>query len=149
MAIITNITSKGTTNTSTLNGSIILDEGAGELRVYKTIGNDRVVVNKFDADGIHNYDTNGNKISELTTSGFDFYDENGTKRATISKSSSGNVRLLIYDADGKGVVLVGQAPNTQPTLASVFSGYDVETELAPVSLMSAPLVQPSNNQGEE
>lgn len=147
MAIIETVKTRGSASTATLSGNIVIDEGAGELRVYKTVEGIPTLASKMDANGTYYYGDTGEVISSITTegskyydndgnllcivnnSGFNFYDVNGVLRATISQSASGNMRILTYDANGKGITLMGQAPNGTPTIASVVSGYDVEQEL--------------------
>lgn len=125
MAIITTIKTKGNASTSTLSGNIVIDEGAGELRITKKVGDDIVPVNVINETGNHYYDLNG--VERIST---------GLDEAT------GYIRQLYKDTDGKGSILVGQNPaNGKQVIAQTLEGKDVEQELTGGSLMlSTPVL---------
>lgn len=113
MAIITNIKTRGSNNTSTLSGNIIIDENAGELRITKKIGNDIVVVNRIDETGNHYYDIDNN---ERISTGID--------------TNTGYMRMLLKDPDGKSRTIIGQNPaDGDQIIAQSVAGTDVEQEL--------------------
>ena len=114
MAIITNIKTKGSKQTSTLSGNIIIDEGAGELRITKKIGNDIVVINKIDITGNHYYDIDGN---ERISTGID--------------DTTGYMRQVFIDANGKKRIIIGQNPADGDQIVAVSTANnDVEEELS-------------------
>lgn len=125
MAIITTIKTKGNASTSTLSGNIVIDEGAGELRVTKRVGDDIVTVNVINETGNHYYDING--IERIST-GLD--------------DETGYVRQLLKDPTGKGRILLGQDPaDGEQIIAETTAGKDVEQELIDGSLMlSTPVL---------
>lgn len=134
MAIITTIKTKGNASTSTLSGNIVIDEGAGELRITKKVGNDIVPVNVINETGNHYYDLNG--VERIST-GLD--------------DDTGYMRQLYKDATGKSRIIIGQDPaDGDQVIAVSTAGNDVEQELGGgdtlLGLMSTP--QPQQQQEE-
>lgn len=113
MAIVTTVKSKGNVSTSTLSGNIVLDEGAGELRVTKKVGNNIIPVNIINETGNHYYDLNG--VERIST-GLD--------------TTTGYMRQLYKDSNGVSKIIVGQDPADGTQIIAVSTGNnDVETEL--------------------
>lgn len=125
MAIITTIKTKGNASTSTLSGNIVIDEGAGELRITKKVGDDIVPVNVINETGNHYYDLNG--VERIST-GLD--------------DDTGYMRQLYKDATGKSRIIIGQDPADGDQVIAVSpAGNDVEQELTGGSLMlSTPVL---------
>ena len=125
MAIITTIKTKGNASTSTLSGNIVIDEGAGELRITKKVGDDIVPVNVINETGNHYYDLNG--VERIST-GLD--------------DNTGFMRQLYKDATGKSRIIIGQDPaDGDQVIAVSTAGNDVEQELTGGSLMlSTPVL---------
>lgn len=125
MAIITTIKTKGNASTSTLSGNIVIDEGAGELRITKKVGDDIVPVNVINETGNHYYDLNG--VERIST-GLD--------------DNTGYMRQLYKDATGKSRIIIGQDPaDGDQVIAVSTAGNDVEQELTGGSLMlSTPVL---------
>lgn len=125
MAIITTIKTKGNSSTSTLSGNIVIDEGAGELRITKKVGDDIVPVNVINETGNHYYDLNG--VERIST-GLD--------------DDTGYMRQLYKDATGKSRIIIGQDPSDGDQVIAVSTaGNDVEQELTGGSLMlSTPVL---------
>lgn len=125
MAIITTIKTKGNSSTSTLSGNIVIDEGAGELRITKKVGDDIVPVNVINETGNHYYDLNG--VERIST-GLD--------------DDTGYMRQLYKDATGKSRIIIGQDPaDGDQVIAVSTAGNDVEQELTGGSLMlSTPVL---------
>lgn len=125
MAIITTIKTKGNASTSTLSGNIVIDEGAGELRITKKVGDDIVPVNVINETGNHYYDLNG--VERIST-GLD--------------DDTGYMRQLYKDATGKSRIIIGQDPaDGDQVIAVSTAGNDVEQELTGGSLMlSTPVL---------
>lgn len=125
MAIITTIKTKGNSSTSTLSGNIVIDEGAGELRITKKVGDDIVPVNVINETGNHYYDLNG--VERIST-GLD--------------DGTGYMRQLYKDATGKSRIIIGQDPaDGDQVIAVSTAGNDVEQELTGGSLMlSTPVL---------
>ena len=125
MAIITTIKTKGNASTSTLSGNIVIDEGAGELRITKKVGDDIVPVNVINETGNHYYDLNG--VERIST-GLD--------------DDTGYVRQLYKDATGKSRIIIGQDPaDGDQVIAVSTAGNDVEQELTGGNLMlSTPVL---------
>lgn len=125
MAIITTIKTKGNASTSTLSGNIVIDEGAGELRITKKVGDDIVPVNVINETGNHYYDLNG--VERIST-GLD--------------DNTGYMRQLYKDATGKSRIIIGQDPaDGDQVIAVSTAGNDVEQELTGGSLMlSTPIL---------
>lgn len=125
MAIITTIKTKGNASTSTLSGNIVIDEGAGELRITKKVGDDIVPVNVINETGNHYYDLNG--VERIST-GLD--------------DDTGYMRQLYKDATGKSRIIIGQDPaDGDQVIAVSTAGNDVEQELTGGNLMlSTPVL---------
>lgn len=122
MAIITTIKTKGNASTSTLSGNIVIDEGAGELRITKRVGDDIVPVNVINETGNHYYDLNG--VERIST-GLD--------------DATGYIRQLYKDASGKSRIIIGQDPaDGEQVIAESVENYDVEDELLQGNLMMTP-----------
>lgn len=135
MAIITTIKTKGNSSTSTLSGNIVIDEGAGELRITKKVGDDIVPVNVINETGNHYYDLNG--VERIST-GLD--------------DDTGYMRQLYKDATGNSRIIIGQDPaDGDQVIAVSTAGNDVEQELGGganlFGLMATP--QPQQPQEEE
>lgn len=114
MAIIVNVKTRGSDSVSTLSGNIYIDEGSGELRITRKVGNDIVVVNRIDVNGNHYYDMNGN---ERISTGID--------------TNTGYMRMLFRDSDGTARTIIGQNPADGDQVIAVSTpGNDVETELS-------------------
>lgn len=108
MTIITNIRSKGATVSSSLSGGLSINESNGEIVIR---------------DGTE-------EVLRLDKTGFKYYDNNGTKRITIGKDSSGLQQITVFDSTGKAQILVGQNPDGgDPVIAVAKPGYDVLEEL--------------------
>lgn len=123
MAIITTIKTKGNASTSTLSGNIVIDEGAGELRITKKVGDDIVPVNVINETGNHYYDLNG--VERIST-GLD--------------DDTGYMRQLYKDATGKSRIIIGQDPaDGDQVIAVSTANNDVEDELLQGNLMMTPL----------
>ncbi|MDO4759307.1 MAG: hypothetical protein Q4A30_00775 [Candidatus Saccharibacteria bacterium] len=113
MAIIVNIKTRGSSSLSTLSGNIVLDEQKGELRISRKINGSPVVINKIDINGNHYYDIHG--VERIST-GID--------------PSSGRIRELFFDEDGKSQIIIGQNPkNGKQIIAVSKPGVDIIKEL--------------------
>lgn len=113
MAIITNIKTRGSASTSTLSGNIVIDEGAGELRITKNVGGSVKVINRINDTGNHYYDIDEN---ERISTGID--------------TTTGYMRMVFKDSNGKSRTIIGQNPaDGDQIIASSTSGRDVEQEL--------------------
>lgn len=106
--IITNITSRGAAMTSSLSGSLSINESNGEIIIR---------------DG-------SSEVLRLDKNGFKYFDDNNITRIAMGKNANGQQQIIIYGADGKAQILVGQDPkNGTPVVAVSDSGKDVLTEL--------------------
>lgn len=113
MAIIVNVKTRGSATTSSLSGNIVIDEGAGELRFTRKVGNRTVIINRINITGNHYYDIDEN---ERITTGID--------------EDTGYMRMLFKDANGTSRTIIGQNPADGDQVIAVSTyGNDVETEL--------------------
>lgn len=146
MAIVIKSNYRGSNSTSTLSGNIQINEGTGELIITKQVGNDTKVVNKIDVNGnhyyningvelskidiygSHYYNTNGVEVNKIDVNGSHYYDTNGVERITTGvDTTTGYMRMLVKDANGKSGIIVGQNPkNGKHIIATSVDGLDVE-----------------------
>lgn len=108
MAITKIVENKGDLTTVSSNGRITLNQTTGELIIR-----------------------NGSKKAVLIDeSGFSYFDNNNIKRISIGPNATGQQQIIVYDASGKAIVMVGQDPkDSSPVIAVSEAGYDVIQEL--------------------
>lgn len=106
--IVTNITSRGASMTNSLSGSLSINESNGEIVIR----------------------SGSTEVLRLDKTGFKYFDNNGITRISMGTNTSGQQQIIIYGADGKAQILVGQDPkNGTPVIAVSDNGKDVLTEL--------------------
>lgn len=106
--IIENLTSMGQNVTSSLSGGLTINEATGEI----TIRNQSRDVVKIDKTG------------------FRYFDVTGTKRISIGPNEAGQEQIIVFDATGKSIAIMGQDPKDgSPVVAVSEDGTDVLTEL--------------------
>lgn len=104
MAIVEKVTSSGAKVTSSLSGGLTINEADGEI----VIRNGTTEVVRIDKDG------------------FKYYDNAGTERISFGQNTSGQQQIIVYDAAGTPIVLVGQDPKDgSPVVAVSETGQDV------------------------
>lgn len=108
MAINKIIENSGNLTTTSSDGRILIDQSAGTITIR---------------DGVV-------KTVEINKDGFRYYDQNGTERISFGQNSDGQQQILVYDANGTPVVLVGQDPKDgSPVVAVSETGGNVIDEL--------------------
>lgn len=108
MTITRIIENKGDLTTVSSNGRITLNQTTGELIIRN--GVKRAVL--------------------IDENGFSYYDNNDIKRISIGPNTTGQQQIIVYDASGKAIVVVGQDPkDSSPVIAVSEQGYDVISEL--------------------
>lgn len=106
--IIENVTSRGASVTSSLAGSLSINEANGEIVIR---------------DGTK-------EVVRIDKEGFKYYDKSGTNRITFGQNSSGQQQIVIYDADGTPQILIGQDPKDgSPVIANSTPGNNVINDL--------------------
>lgn len=107
--IITNITTKGNTVTSSLSGSLSINEDTGEIIIRKS----------------------GVEVLRLDETGFRYYDSQSVLRISMGQNEQGQEQIIVYGADSKAQILMGQKPSSgAPILAIAEPGRDVIQDLA-------------------
>lgn len=108
MAIITNVTSRGASVTSSLAGGLLINENSGELVIRN--GSRNVLI--------------------LDKTGFRYFDTNGIKRISIGQNAEGQQQVVVFGANGLSQILIGQDPSDgKPIIAVAEDGKDVIEEL--------------------
>lgn len=108
MAIVESVTSNGAVVTSSLAGSLSINEANGEIV-------------------IRNGET---EVVRIDKNGFRYYDGSGTERIGFGQSSDGKQQIIVYDASGNPTILVGQDPKDgSPVIAVSENGVNVLDEL--------------------
>ena len=106
--IITNVTSRGASVTSSLAGNLSINEANGEIVIRQ--GTKEVV--------------------RIDKEGFKYFDGNSIKRISLGQNAQGQQQIVVYGANGKAQILVGQDPKDgTPVIAVSDSGKDVLEEL--------------------
>lgn len=102
--IIENVTSSGASRLSSLGGGLIINEATGELVIRN----------------------NSKEVLRLDKDGFKYYDQEGSKRISVGQNTAGQQQIIVYDATGKAIAIVGQDPKDgTPVIAVSESGEDV------------------------
>lgn len=106
--IITNMTSRGDSVTSSLGGNLTINEANGEIVIR-----------------------NGSKeVIRIDKEGFKYFDSNSVERISFGQDSDGKQQVVVYGSDGKAQILVGQDPKDgSPVIAVSEDGKDVIMEL--------------------
>ncbi len=106
--IITNLTSRGDTVTSSLAGNLSINEANGEI----------VIRNQ------------AKEVVRIDKEGFKYFDSNSVQRIAFGQDSNGNQQIVVYGSDGKPQILIGQDPKDgSPVIAVSENGKDVLQEL--------------------
>lgn len=106
--IITNLTSRGDSVTSSLAGNLSINEANGEI----------VVRNQ------------AREVVRIDKEGFKYFDNNSVERISFGQDEKGKQQIIVYGSDGKAQILVGQDPKDgKPVIAVSEDGKDVLTEL--------------------
>lgn len=105
--IVTNVTSKGAKVTSSLSGGLSINESSGEITIRNGV----------------------NLVVQINKDGFSYYNGN-TKRISMGQDPEGRQQIIVFGADGKAQILIGQDPkDNSPVIAVTETGEDVRTEL--------------------
>lgn len=106
--IITNLTSRGASVTSSLAGNLSINEANGEIVIR-----------------------NGTKeVVRIDKEGFKYFDSNSVERISFGQDDDGRQQIVVYGSDGKAQIVVGQDPkDDKPVIAVSEDGKDVLTEL--------------------
>lgn len=108
MSIVESVASRGSNVTSSLGGSLSINEDNGEI----TIRNGTVVVVRIDREG------------------FKYYDNNGVQRISFGQDSEGQQRFIVNDNNGIPQILIGQDPKDgTPVIANSKPGQNVISDL--------------------
>ena len=107
MTIVETVTSNGAKVTSSLAGNLSINEANGEI----VIRNGQTEVVRIDKNG------------------FRYYDGAGTERIGFGQSSDGKQQIIVYDASGTPIILVGQDPKDGSPVVAVSDGTNVLTDL--------------------
>lgn len=106
--IVKNITSMGANVTSSLSGNLSINQNSGEIVIKN--GNNEVV--------------------RIDQTGFSYFDEQSIKRISMGQDDQGRQQIIVFGADGKAQILIGQDPkDNSPVIAVTETGEDVRTEL--------------------
>lgn len=106
--IITNITSRGDSVTSSLGGNLSINENSGEIIIRDQT----------------------REVTRIDKEGFKYFDGNAVKRISIGQNEQGKQQIVMFGADGKAQILAGQDPKDgSPVIAVSEDGKDVLTEL--------------------
>lgn len=107
MAIIETVTSNGAKVTSSLAGGLSINEASGEL----VIRNGETEVVRLDKDG------------------FKYYDSAGTERISFGQSNDGKQQIIVYDASGTPIIVIGQDPKDGSPVIAQSDGSNVFNDL--------------------
>lgn len=108
MTIITNITSRGANVTSSLAGNLTINEANGEIVIRN----------------------NSKEVVRIDKEGFKYYDGSAVKRISMGQDADGRQQIVVYGADGKAQIVVGQDPaDNSPVVAVSEAGRDVLEDL--------------------
>lgn len=107
MAIIESVTSNGAKVTSSLAGGLNINESSGEI----VIRNGQTEVVRIDKNG------------------FKYYDNAGTERIGFGQSNDGMQQILVYDASGTPIIVMGQDPKDGSPVVAVSDGTNVLSDL--------------------
>lgn len=106
--IVESITSRGANVTSSLGGSLTINEANGEI----TINNGSTTIVKIDKNG------------------FKYFDNNGVQRISFGQDEAGQQQILVNDANGIPQILIGQDPKDgSPVIANSVPGRNVISDL--------------------
>lgn len=107
MAITKTVINNGNQVIGSNNGRITIDQSNGEIIIR---------------DGI-------NKIVEIDSNGFSYYDRNGTRRISMGQDNNGLQQIIVDDSSGRASILIGQDPTDgSPILLVGKEGVDVINE---------------------
>ncbi len=108
MAIVERVVSNGANVTSSLGGSLTINESNGEIVIR-----------------------NGSKeVVRIDSDGFKYYDTNGIERIGFGQSEDGKQQIIIYDESGTPQILIGQDPKDgSPVIANSTPGRNVISDL--------------------
>lgn len=96
MAITKTVQNKGDAAQVSNSGAVVINQTTGEIAIRK--GTKRMV--------------------QINQDGFVYYDENNIKRITLGQNEDGQEQIVVYGADGRAQILVGQNPkNGSPVIA--------------------------------
>lgn len=107
MAITKYIENSGNLTTASSDGKIQIDQSAGTITIR---------------DGIV-------KTVEIDKDGFKYYDQNGTERIGFGQSNDGKQQIIVYDASGTPIIVIGQDPKDGSPVVAVSDGTNVLTDL--------------------
>lgn len=108
MSIIESVASRGSNVTSSLGGSLNINEANGEI----TIRNGTTVVVRIDREG------------------FKYYDDSGVQRISFGQNADGQQQFIVNDSDGIPQILIGQDPKDgSPVIANSTPGRNVISDL--------------------
>lgn len=107
MAITKYIENSGNLTTTSSDGKIQIDQSAGTITIR---------------DGIV-------KTVEIDKDGFNYYDQNGTKRISAGQNASGQQQIVVYDEGGVPVALIGQDPKDGSPVIAQSDGSNVFNDL--------------------
>lgn len=108
MAISKIIENSGNLTTTSSDGKISIDQSAGTITIR---------------DGAV-------KTVQIDKNGFKYFDQNGTERISMGQDKDGKQQIIVYDASGTPVVLVGQDPKDgSPVIAVAQDGGNVIDDL--------------------
>lgn len=107
MAIIETVTSNGAKVTSSLAGGLSINESSGEI----VIRNGQTEVVRIDKNG------------------FKYYDNAGTERIGFGQSNDGKQQIIVYDASGTPIIVIGQDPKDGSPVIAVSDDSNVLTDL--------------------
>ncbi len=106
--IITNIVSRGANVTTSLGGNLSINEANGEIVVRNGL----------------------KEVVRIDKQGFKYFDESSKERISMGQDESGLQQIVVYGADGKAQIVVGQDPKDgTPVIAVSEAGKDVQEEL--------------------
>lgn len=107
MAITKYIENSGNLTTTSSDGKISIDQSAGTITIR---------------DGLV-------KTVEIDKDGFNYYDQNGVKRISLGQNTGGQQQILVYDASGTPIIVVGQDPKDGSPVVAVSDGTNVLSDL--------------------
>lgn len=106
--IIESVTSRGDSVTSSLGGSLSINEANGEI----TIRNGSTVIVRIDRNG------------------FQYFDSAGTQRISFGQNANGQQQIIVNDEQGIPQILIGQDPKDgTPVIANSSPGSNVINDL--------------------
>lgn len=103
------VENRGDKTTASSNGKITLNQTTGEIIIRKS----------------------GVEVLRLDETGFKYYDSQSVLRISMGQNEQGQEQIIVYGADGKAQILMGQKPSSgAPILAIAEPGRDVIQDLA-------------------